>query len=361
MHTIHDVAREAGVSLATVSRAFRSPHLLNKETQERVRSVADRLGYTIRQAKRQSEKPLRESRLRTANSVAIGFLFVPLTEAESLGTNFFYAPVLMGAQSAAAQLGIPLMVQTVAPEKVREQILLMSEQQAVRGVLVVGSVGGNVLGTLTDLAPQIVLVDNATLSTSFESVVSHGFQGGYLATQHLLQLGHQRIACITASGVNTFQERLRGFISALWEAGLPPARQDILSHTFSDVMSIAEIHAYLDRAYLNEQTRPTAFFAVNDHHALLAMQVCKERGIRVPEDMSIIGFDNILEGQYVTPALTTMEVDKEKMGNLAVSLLHSHCTKNTKNTKTSGEGALMHYLRVSLVVRQSCQPPSVLL
>ena len=364
MHTIHDVAREAGVSLATVSRSFRSPHLLNKETQERVRIAADRLGYTARQAKRQQERSPRISShssprsLHSARTAAIGFLFVPVLDAESLGTNFFYAPVLTGAQSAAAHLGIPLMVQTVAPEKVREQVLLMLHQQEVRGVLIVGSIGEEVLKELTDLVPSILLVDNAVASSHFESIVSHGFQGGWLATQHLLQLGHRRIACITASGVSTFQERLHGFLSALWEANLSPSREDILPYTFNDESSKAEIHAYLERNYSQANNRPTAFFAVNDHHALLALQVCQERRIRVPEDMSIIGFDNTMEGQYATPALTTIQVDKERMGYLAVQLLHSRKDTNIAplDTDISKDAAtvLMHYLPVSLMERQSC-------
>jgi DNA-binding LacI/PurR family transcriptional regulator len=344
MPTIHDVAREAGVSLTTVSRSFRSPHLLNQETHERVRTAADRLGYTDRQAKRLRDKTPRVvlSSMRTA---PIGFLFVSTLGFEHAGANLFYAPVLTGAQSAAADLGVPLFVQTITGDKLQEQVLLMREQQRVESILLVGSVGERVLMPLTDWAQDILLVDNAISSPHFETIVSHGFQGGRLAAQHLLELGHRRVVCITGSGANTFQDRLHGFISALWDAGLPPSLQDILPNTYEDNACLNALRAYFDKTTL----LPTAFFAVNDRHALLLLQVCQERGIRVPEDISVIGFDNTLEGQYATPPITTIEVDKERMGYYAVQLLHSR-----RSSSWTGKG-LAHHLPVSLVVRQSCQ------
>jgi LacI family transcriptional regulator len=182
-------------------------------------------------------------------------------------------------------------------------------------------------------------------------VISDGFGGALNATRHLFGLGHRRIGFFLAeSHVITFHDRLRGFLCAHFHAGLtPPDPAWIVSGTATKEQTAA-LRSLLDAP---AESRPTALVTANDHYAVMALRICREMGLKVPGDLSIVGFDDTPFSQETDPPLTTVRVDKEMLGRLAVRQLHLRLRSDTSaDSPASGVG---HELPVSLIVRESCR------
>jgi Transcriptional regulators len=363
MASIRDVAKEAGVSPATVSRTFTSPSLLNEETQKRVLDAARRLNYQpprLRPARistpRRGAPRNGDAEFRSGDAVprdAIGFQFFAANPGDPLFSNNFYAPVLAGAQAEASALGLHLLVHTTDRHQVAQELPRMVLEQAVGGLLLVGTAEPEVLARFAHRVPEIVLVDNLEAAGPFERVVSDGFDGALEATNYLISLGHRRIAFFLAEeGVDTFRERRRGWLCAMAEAGLPvdPALVVVGASTEERLERLA--------ARLRSEDAPTALLAANDHFALMALNLCRELKIKVPTDLSVVGFDDIHMAEASFPALTTVKVDKEFMGRLAVRRLHARLHAEAERIVASPDPLpVRHQIPTHLVVRGSTGPP----
>jgi LacI family repressor for deo operon, udp, cdd, tsx, nupC, and nupG len=346
--SINDVARLAGVSTATVSRTFREPSLINAQTQKRVLDVARELNYEPRRAR----APRKSSREQTAVATAIGFQFFASSPGDALLSNMFYAPVLAGAQAEAAAQGLHLLIHATDRSGLSHELPKMVQDRAVDGMLLVGTADPSILDTFARHIPQIVLVDNQDPTGRFESVVSDGFGGTYTATHHLMALGHERIGFFPAEAdVASFQDRLHGYLCAHHDTGRTP---DLDLVVRGRALSADDERAEALAALLASPRRPTALVTANDHYALLAYGVCRHAGIRIPDDVSIVGFDDIVFSRHAEPPLTTVRVEKEFMGRLAVRLLHARLQSGSPQA-TEAEPAICHHTPVALIQRQSCR------
>jgi LacI family transcriptional regulator len=350
MSSIRDVAREAGVSTATVSRAFTTPHLIKPQTMQRILDAARLVDY------RRARTPTRTAggSVGLASSDAhnaVGFQFFGGGHGDTILHNAFYAPVLHGAQAQASALGMHMLVHTTNFEAMAQSIPPMVEQRIISGLLLVGTADPHVLSTFADYVPNIILVDNRDENGAVESVVSDGFGGTYAATRFLLSLGHRdRIAFLRPHATSaTIQDRLRGYVCALFEAGIVPNPDNVLTITAVGEDTLTP----LMRPYLQSHARPTALICGNDHSAHVVMRICRELGIKIPADMSLVGFDDIDYSSHSDPALTTVRVDKEDLGRLAMRRLHAriHSGPDYPNSPER------HELPVTLVVRESCGSP----
>ena len=351
MASIRDVAREAGVSPATVSRTFTSPGLINEQTQKRVLAVANQLNYFPPRLRTPRAKSTTAIPRMSQPHNAIGFQFFAAEQNDTLGSNTFYAPVLAGAQAEAATLGLHLLVHTTDRHSLSREMPKMISEQAIGGMLLVGTADPAILCSFAERVPHIILVDNRDETCVHESVQSDGFGGMYAAASHLLKLGHRRIGFFLAeSGVATFQDRLRGYVCALFEAGISPEAERIIASGPGDDAREARLTAVLSASPGN---RPTALLTANDHYAFLAMRVCRRLGLSVPGDISIIGFDDIYLSQHTDPPLTTVRVDKEQLGRIAVKRLHARI--HTEEGTPRVEAPVRHEVPVSLIQRQSCR------
>src|SRR5688500_291583 len=176
MPTIHDIARKAGVSATTVSRAFRTPGLINGETQQRILEAARLLNYEPRVAKKR--------RVGRTERATIGFQFFADRPEDTLQVNAFYAAMLFGAQTEASRLGTNLMVHTVDRHLVEKDLPQLVADWEMDGMLLVGGLPDVRLAELyARYLPHIVLLDNRDLTGRFESVASDGFGGAYQATR----------------------------------------------------------------------------------------------------------------------------------------------------------------------------------
>lgn len=350
MANIRDVARAAGVSPATVSRTFATPDLINAQTQKRVIEIARQMNYRPPRL-RTTKGSLAAKTVSTSVSArdAIGFQFFSAVPGDTLGSNTFYGPVFAGAMEEASVLGLHLLVHTTSRHALSLEVPRMVQEQAIGGMLLVGTADPEILSTFAAHVPNIVLVDNRDETGIYESVISDGFGGAYAAAQHLLTLGHRRIGFyLSDQRVTTFQDRLRGYLCAMYEAGIPVEPDLVLRGEGDERRTEHLCH------YLTNSRRPTALITANDDSAMNIIQVCRSLDLMVPDDLSLVGFDDIDFSGHTNPPLTTVRVAKEQMGRLAVRRLYARL--NNESASSLIEQPVRHEIPVTLVVRESCRP-----
>lgn len=350
MPSIHEVAKEAGVSTATVSRTFSTPDLLSQQTRRRVMEVADRLNYRPRRG--QTVKPVAKNGAGSVPEAAeaFGFLFFA-ADADTSPINDFYAPVLSGAQSEAARLGMHLIIRMASRYDPPVEVPKMFREQAVAGALLVGAALPDVLEAYVEHLPQSVLVDNCHATGLHDCILSDGFDGAFQSARYLIGLGHKKIGFVLdEASAPSFRDRRRGFLCAMWEAGLMPDARWIVSGARG-----RDMEEKLE-ALLAAPDRPTALLAANDTNAFTVMKVCRSIGLKIPADLSLIGFDDIAFSVHAYPPLTTVRVDKELMGRVAVRRLQ-HRIAESQGQEKSPYTPIHLTIPVALVERETCCPP----
>lgn len=298
--TIRDIAAVAKVSIGTVSRALKKQPGLTEETRLHVQKIAAQLGY--------NESNLRHGRIRRLT-------FLLHRQHSNFVASPFFSHVLHGVESACRERGIVPTVLSIGPaDNVMEQIRLHEPD----ALAVAGFMEPEVLELLTRTGKPVVLID--LCAPGFRSVIPDNLGGALAATRHLIELGRQRLAFISGPLSHySVSQRALGYRQALFEAGrLFDPRLEIT------LPSAPEFHLHAAAAMqrlLQSDTPPDAVFCYNDVTALSVMNVCLARGLRIPEDIAIVGFDNIDAATSSTPPLTTLAVDKEAMGRMGIKLL----------------------------------------
>ena len=298
--TVRDIADAAGVSVGTVSRALKNQRGLSDETRRHVRQVAADLGYDL-------------SRLRSGKAPRLVFLIH--RHHSNFAVNPFFAEVMHGVEEGCRQFGVAPTLLSARQGDAVGKLLKLHEPDAL---LVAGYFEDEVLAQLTDLGLPLVLVDGWIPGCAAVNPDNTG--GGYQATRHLLDLGRQRIAYIAGSLAHfSIRERSRGYRRALFEAGVlaDPDLEALAPPGLDD----AEGAAAAMRTLLRRRVRPDAVFAYNDSAALAAMRVCLNAGLRIPEDIAFVGFDDIPAARYGAIPLTTLRVDKQELGRTGVEML----------------------------------------
>lgn len=299
--TIREVADMAGVSITAVSLYLNERPGVSSQTRERIAQAVSKLGYIPKVGVRRSP----------ANGKFVGILMEKLP----LYSDNFYAEVLHSMQVEASQLGFHLVFGIL--DNTQSELPLMVMEQNIAGIIVLG--GGDITDEYIDrLAEeqQLVLLDNESWLNDFNCILGDNHRGSYLATRHLIEMGHQRIGIIKGpEKYKTLEERFHGYLAALADAHLPITQsfiQPSISHGVSR-------KGYLEmEQLLNLENPPTAVFATSDRAAFGAMDAIRDRGLRIPEDISIIGFDNAETSEHTNPPLTTVSFDKKAMGVLTV-------------------------------------------
>jgi LacI family transcriptional regulator len=301
---IKEVARQAGVSVGTVSNVINRPETVAEETRARVQSVITRLNYVRSESARQ---------LRAGASRIMALLVL------DMGNPFFVA-VAGGAERAARQVGLAVMVCNSA-QSVSEEIdyLSLFAEHRVRGVLVTpADPTGRSLDVLRGQRIPFVLVDRVAGDEAGCSVSVDDVVGGRLAVQHLVAAGHRSIVYVGGpSDVPQVRDRRAGALSALAAAGLPPEALTDVSAERLDVAAGRDAGARL----LGLSPRPTAVFCANDLLALGVLQSLFAAGVSVPEEMAIVGYDDIEFAAAAAVPLTSVRQPAVAMGRLAAEML----------------------------------------
>jgi DNA-binding LacI/PurR family transcriptional regulator len=316
--SIKDIAKSAGVSHSTVSRALSNSPLIPAATRRRIERLARKMGYSPNAIAR----GLVTRRTKTIG-VVVTFIDDP-----------FAAQVVRGIEEMAADNGYRVFLGTSHNDPVREVSLVQALREwSVEGVIVASSrVGALYQPLLTEIGTPIVLINNQNRSSrprpgagsgEIHSVVFDDIRGGELATQYLISQGHRVIAYLGGPGdYAENRKRLAGYRRALASAHIPfdPALVCSGSGRVDSGILASDLVAL--------PASPTAIFCYNDMAAIGAMAALKQAGRRVPEDVSVVGFDDIAFSTYVDPPLTTVHQPKEEMGRIAMQMLLDLLSRN---------------------------------
>jgi DNA-binding LacI/PurR family transcriptional regulator len=326
--TIYDVARLAGVSTATVSRALNDTGQIAPHTRAAIEAAVEQLGYRPNTIARS---------LVTKSTQTIALLLPDIT-------NPFYARLVSGIQEYALSHDHTMLLCTTEGDAEREdQLLSLLRAKQVDGALVDGLVlpPERIARFVGDGFP-IVCLDRDIDSSSIPLVQVDNRLGGRLATEHLIGLNHSRIAHVT--GLRTLgisEERLAGYTDAMRAAGIDDDPDLVAEGTFTE-----EGGYNATRTLLRTAPDLTAVFAANDLSALGVLSALREKGRRVPDDISVVGFDDLRLSSYTAPPLTTVRQPAVEIARLATEILIG---------LTRGEAVteMRHLLPPSLVVRFS--------
>jgi LacI family transcriptional regulator len=326
--TIRDVAAHAGVSVATVSKVINGRYGVSAATFAHVQAVIKEMGY---------EASLVAQSLRNHRTNVIGILVADLEP--------FSTELLKGAANAIRSTGFELVVYSAGGRTSDHVGWERRYLSRLSGTLIDGAV--LVTPTVIDVryGAPVVAVDPHTGPSDLPTVDSDNLRGARLATEHLLGLGHRRIAMVTGRpDLQSAQLREQGYRQALAAAGVPIDEDLIQVGAY-----VPTVSADAARRLLGSPDRPTAVFAANDLSAIATIEVAGGLGLRVPDDLSVVGFDNIPDSALSTPSLTTVNQPIHEMGRRAVNLLiHLIRGETIESTHIT--------LATSLVVRQSTRP-----
>jgi LacI family transcriptional regulator len=328
MSTIKDVAREAGVSVATVSRVFNNSAVVSDVTRRTVRDVAERLNYWPNGAARS---------LITNRTQAIGVMLPDLF-------GEFYSEILRGMDWTARKAGLHLLVSSSHADADELVAGLRATRGRIDGLIVMTpdvDAGAALRARAAD--QPLVLIDPGSGFESVDTVTIANQSGASAIVAHLASLGHRRVATITGPARNAdARQRLDGYRAALRAAGveIPPGYE--IPGDFTEPSGYAA-----GARLLALDPRPTAVFAANDYMAIGVMGALSDAHVRVPEDIAVGGFDDIAMARYLNPPLTTVHVDAYRLGERAVELLLDPRSR-------PGRRVRHEVLATTLVVRSSC-------
>ncbi len=320
--TIYDVAREAGVSLATVSRVINNSPYVKESTRRRVQEAMNRLGY---------EPNLVASALMTKRTRLLALLVPDIS-------NPFFAEVAWGVEDAAANQNYNCVICNVGDDT-RKQAGYVSvlRRKGIDGIIFATAAHDDRLVlSLSKGRYPITLMARDVPSAQVNRVLTNDRAGAGLAARHLLDLGHRRLAMVSEPAhIHSSAERQRGFAEALQETGVAPM---VIEADGSG------IHAGMraSQALLGMSPRPTAVFCANDMLAIGVLQAAAAAGVKVPAELSVVGFDGTPLAEIASPPLTTVVQPMREMGRVAVQLL----IESLQNDGTPQRVVLDPYLHV---------------
>jgi LacI family transcriptional regulator len=304
--SVRDVAALAGVSLGTVSNVLNRPEAVSAATQAKVQAAMAELGFVRNESARQ---------LRAGRSRTIGYVMLD-------GSNPFFTDVARGIEEEAEANDLSLYMCNSDNRAERElSYLSRLEQQRVQGILITPSdADAAILDELPRRGTPLVIVDRTREADTHCSVAVDDVLGGELAVDHLVELGHERIAFVGGpTSIGQVRERREGAFKALAKAGLDPDR---LTPVETNGLTVAEGRGAGERlAGLPARSRPTAVFCANDLLALGLLQQCVSMRVRVPEDLAIVGYDDIEFASAAAVPLTSVRQPRRQLGRTAAALL----------------------------------------
>ncbi|MCP4165807.1 MAG: LacI family transcriptional regulator [Chloroflexi bacterium] len=333
MITMRDVAEHAGVSVATVSHVINDTRPVSDHLRMRVQGSMNQLGY----------QPNRLARsLRRGKTHTIGMIVAD-------SANPFFAEVARGVEDTTFGHNHSLILCNSDGDLDKELFYVnrLAEKQ-VDGILFVaaGVSGEHILALQRRFLP-VVVIDRDLPDVAVDSVFTDNRRGGYLVTQHLLALGHRRIACVTGpSDVTPSADRVAGYRRALQDAGIDVDERLVIRGDFDYESGYGAVEQFL-----KSKPGPSALFACNDLMAMGAISAATKMGLHVPADLSIVGYDDVRLASFTVPPLTTIEQPKHEIGVLAATLLFQRIQQPDLPPRR-------RLLETSLKIRQSTAPPT---
>jgi LacI family transcriptional regulator len=309
--TIKDIAKELKISVATVSRAFRNTYDVSEETRKKVLEKAEELNY---------RKNFNATGLVSNKSHNIAVILPTIT-------NYYFSTVITGIQEIAYNNGYNIILHVTGESSEREiEIAMDLPLSSIDGLLVCvtsESHKSNHLKEIIDKGIPIVFFDRAAELINTSKVIQNDFEGAFVAVEHLIKNGYVNIAHIGGPSQLSFtKERLRGYLTALKKYNLPIRHDWIVHSEFTQLSGITDI-----KKLWGNKNKPDAVFAVNDRKAVGAMLALKEKGIKIGEDVGVVGFTNDPMSAIISPSLSTVEEPALEIGKRSCELLLKHISK----------------------------------
>jgi len=300
MVTINELAKLADVSKSTVSKALNGRPGVGDSTRERILKLARQHNY--------SPNAFGKG-LKSQKSGNIGAIFC--REQQPLSGNPFYSRVLEGLEAEIAYNKHNLVLQLIPGDETAE-LPKMIKERTVDGLILVGVLDVDFVRRILDTDLPVILVDPKVSFTDCSQVLIDNENGAFKAVNYLIERGHEKIGFVSGELSRlSFHRRFEGYKKALEFSNIPFREEWVKAGGIESGYTNV-------RKLLNEHEQPTAIFAANDNNAFFGAKAIKDAGLRIPEDISIVGFDDVDLARFSSPALTTIRVYKEEMGSLAV-------------------------------------------
>lgn len=330
--TIYDIARKLNISSATVSRALKDDPVVSKKTRKKIFDMAEEMGY---------RSNLFASNLRKQRTHTIGVLL------HELNSNFITS-VLAGIEKVTTEAGYDLIIahssESYTKEVSNAKNLFHKRVDGLIASLSFDTTDLSHYKPFKDKGVPVVFFDRVEQDGNNTVVIIDNSHCGYIATKHLIEQGCKRIAHVTSSlKRNVYSQRYKGYREALNEYGIPFDESLLL---VNDLSEKAGIESALHILQMNEQ--PDGIFFTNDFVAAVGMRTLKEHGIRIPEDIAVVGFNNDAISQLIEPTLTTINYPGSDMGEIAARNLINHLAGIGDLSQTNTV-----IVRSELIVRQS--------
>lgn len=327
--TITDVAQAVGVSTITVSRYINGVSYVSAEKRKKIQAAINKLGYRQNQAARV---------LKGLRSRMIGLVIPDLSD------HFFGKCASAVESYAYAQGYVTVIVTSKHGKDIPEEEVSMLMGQHVAGILVVPSIDNESLRQFSEQNVPIVALDRPLEGFAADEVVVENMGGAQTAVNHLIGHGHKRIACVGYDReIYSIQHRVFGYTAAMQAAGLKPDVHDKLA-TLEEVLALV-------RQWKRRQDRPTAVFSLNNVSTRYLLQALRAEKFRIPEELALIGFDELELSELLSPPLTVVRQPAASLGTQSARILFERIAM-TGQTNTDFGVKLV--LPVEFVVRQSC-------
>jgi LacI family transcriptional regulator len=304
--SMQDIADRLNISKNSVSQALSGKPGVSEETRQLVQKVADELGYQYA-GSRKLKQPEHTNGPKNIALIASDFAFSLVS---------FFGEIYLSVEKEVRDRGMNLFIESINSESKEKLILpsLLSNHQ-IDGILILSHISTDYIAKVIDTGIPTVLIDHHEPSLQADAILTNNRFGAFSAVEHLIQLGHQEIGFVGDVHFSpSYQERLDGYLLALRNYGLEPKHEFIFTKAQEDLGELNQYFEALD-------TKPSAWFCVNDGHGFLITSLLQQKGYKVPEDVSVCNFDNGQLSQIATPKITTMDIDLKYFGKKAVEQL----------------------------------------
>ncbi|WP_239257072.1 LacI family DNA-binding transcriptional regulator [Listeria ilorinensis] len=337
---LEDIARLANVSKSAVSLALNGKPGVSEETRLHILKIVEENNYV----------PLRNTNKKNKKKSAIRFIACksPDLITDQYQNLPFFSELLSYLSAEIASYPYDLIISTFEIQTFLEELSEAEKEQPSAGIILLGTnLSAEEIRRIQQEYPKMVILDTRHPHIPANFVSINNFLGGYMAADHLLKLAHQKIGYVMGlPRIKNFEERKNGFYARLEEAGITIPD----THIFHlPAMQIKE-EAVVKEMFANLSERPSALFCENDYMAISMIKMLQSLSIKVPEQISVLGFDNINESKVITPELTTVHVKKRDIAEQTLALL----TKQIK-ADTMFETRQIQ-VNTSLIERASCAP-----
>ncbi|MDQ1144145.1 LacI family transcriptional regulator [Bacillus sp. SORGH_AS 510] len=303
--SMQDIADRLNISKNSVSQALSGKPGVSEETRQLVQKVADELGYQYAGSRKQ--KQVEQTGPKNIALIASDFAFSLVS---------FFGEIYLSVEKEVRERGMNLFIESINQES-KEKLILPSllTNHEIDGIIILSHISTDYIAKVIDTGIPTVLIDHHDPILQADAILTNNRFGAYTAVEHLIQLGHQDIAFLGDVDFSpSYQERFEGYLLALRKYGLEPKHEFIFSKAQED---LGELHQYFEAL----ETKPSAWFCVNDGHGFLITSLLQQKGYKIPDDVSVCNFDNGQLSQLSTPKITTMDIDLRYFGKKAVEQL----------------------------------------